>query len=178
MGRNGRGMQQERGLTLVELVVTIAVAAILMAIAMPSFSIFLVNSRVKSAAGHLQQDLQWARAEAIKENQTVTVKLSGNPGAVAPACSWSVIAPASSKAPQENQVAFQRDYPQVGCNVSGSTLCFSPIGNLLGGAGCNFGGTYTYADPGTPATNTWLVIVSAGGRILSCLQGSTAGQCR
>ncbi|MHB1706091.1 MAG: GspH/FimT family pseudopilin [Acidithiobacillus sp.] len=178
MGRNMGGVPQQRGLTLVELVVTIAIAAILMAIAMPSFSTFLVNSRIKNAAGRLQQDLQWARAEAIKENQVVTVNLTGTLSAAAPACSWAVIAPASSQAPQENQAAFQRDYPQVGCKVSGSTLCFSPIGNLLGGGVCNFGGTYTYADPSTPATNTWLVIVSAGGRILSCLQSNTPGQCQ
>ena len=178
MGRNTGGVPQERGLTLVELVVTIAIAAILMAIAMPSFSTFLVNSRVKSAAGRLQQDLQWARAEAIKENQVVTVNLTGTLSAAAPACSWAVVASASSQAPQENQVAFQRDYPQVGCKVSGNTLCFSPIGNLMGGGGCNLGGTYTYADSSIPATNTWLVIVSAGGRIISCLQGNIAGQCR
>ncbi|MHB1532925.1 prepilin-type N-terminal cleavage/methylation domain-containing protein, partial [Acidithiobacillus sp.] len=35
MGRNMGGVPQQRGLTLVELVVTIAIAAILMAIAMP-----------------------------------------------------------------------------------------------------------------------------------------------
>ena len=178
MGRNTGGVPQERGLTLVELVVTIAIAAILMAIAMPSFSTFLVNSRVKNAAGRLQQDLQWARAEAIKENQVVTINLTGTLSAAAPTCSWSVIAPASSQAPQENQIAFQRNYPQVGCAVSGATLCFSPIGNLMGGGGCNLGGTYTYAAPSTPATNTWLVIVSAGGRIISCLQSNTAGQCQ
>lgn len=64
------------GVTLIELLAVIAIAAILMAIGVPSYRYIQNASRVDSEANGLLNDLEFARAEAIKEGQTVTVCVS------------------------------------------------------------------------------------------------------
>jgi len=64
------------GFTLIELLMTITVAGIILAIAMPSFRYITNSNRIASEINGLLGDLQFARAEAIKEGQTVTVCVS------------------------------------------------------------------------------------------------------
>jgi type IV fimbrial biogenesis protein FimT len=65
------------GFTLVEMMVALAVAAILASIAVPSFRSFTANQAVRSASFHLTTDLMFARSEAVKRNATVTLAPSG-----------------------------------------------------------------------------------------------------
>lgn len=62
-----------RGFTLTELVVTMSIVAILLAIGAPSFKYVTASNRATSEVNGLLGDLQFARAEAIKEGQTVSV---------------------------------------------------------------------------------------------------------
>lgn len=61
------------GFTLLELMATISIVAILAAIAVPSFTSTLEKRRIVGAAEQLQSDLRWARAEAIKRNKDVLI---------------------------------------------------------------------------------------------------------
>jgi type IV fimbrial biogenesis protein FimT len=61
------------GFTLIELLVTIALAGVLLAVAAPSMTRLIGANRVQTEASSLVNDLQFARAEAIKEGQAVTV---------------------------------------------------------------------------------------------------------
>lgn len=63
----------QRGFSLVELMVTIAVAAILLAIATPSFTSIINSNRLTSAANEMVATLQAARMEAVRRNTTVRV---------------------------------------------------------------------------------------------------------
>ena len=65
-----------RGLTLMELMVTVAIMAILMVVAVPSFNAFLARGRLSGAAEGLAQDLQLAKSEAIRGNTAVRVTFS------------------------------------------------------------------------------------------------------
>src|ERR1700678_3073511 len=65
------------GFTLVEVVITMAVAAILLSIAVPSFRYVTNSNRIAGESNGLVGDLQFARAEAIKEGRTVTVCVLG-----------------------------------------------------------------------------------------------------
>ena len=62
-----------KGFTLIELMVTIAVAAILLAIATPSFTSIINSNRLTSAANEMVATLQAARMEAVRLNTTVNV---------------------------------------------------------------------------------------------------------
>lgn len=59
------------GFTLVELVVTMAVAAILVAIAIPNMRTFIQNGRLNTQVNDLIGDLNFARSEAIKRRANV-----------------------------------------------------------------------------------------------------------
>jgi type IV fimbrial biogenesis protein FimT len=65
--------KKQHGFTLVELMVTIAITATLMAIALPNFNSFLVGTRVDNEISHLQRMLLTARNTAINAEQTVTL---------------------------------------------------------------------------------------------------------
>ena len=63
------------GFTLIELMVTIAVLAIIVGIAAPNISTQLANQRVKSTASTLENALKEAKAESIIRRQPLTVIL-------------------------------------------------------------------------------------------------------
>ena len=70
-------MKPNRGFTLVEMMVTIAILAILIAIATPSFTRMIQDSRVTTQANDLLLAMTLARSEAIKRAEDVSVSPEG-----------------------------------------------------------------------------------------------------
>jgi type IV fimbrial biogenesis protein FimT len=65
------------GFSLVELVITVTIAGILTAIAIPSFSSVISNNRLTTYSNDFVGALNLARSEAIKRGSQVTVKRLG-----------------------------------------------------------------------------------------------------
>ena len=76
----------EKGFTLLELMMVIAVAAILGALALPNMQNFAQNSRLTTQNNDLIADLNVARSEAIKRNGNVVICRSASATTATPAC--------------------------------------------------------------------------------------------
>lgn len=64
---------RKKGFTLIELLVTLSIAAILLTVAVPNFITFVQNNRLATQANDLVTMLNYARSEAVKRNQRITV---------------------------------------------------------------------------------------------------------
>jgi len=65
-----------RGMTMIELMVGIAIVALLLALTAPSFSTWIQATQIRTAAETLQNGLILARAEAVRRNTLVRFQLT------------------------------------------------------------------------------------------------------
>ncbi|WP_051023767.1 GspH/FimT family pseudopilin [Thiorhodovibrio frisius] len=75
-----------RGVTLIELMVTLAVAAILMTVAVPSFESVIKRNRAAGVTNQFMQSLRLARSEAVKRGRNVIVCPSKSTSGDSPTC--------------------------------------------------------------------------------------------
>ncbi len=69
-----------------ELMMTLTVVGVILAIGAPNFRQFMLNSRMSGSANDLLASLQLARSEAIKRQQPVAICPSTDPSATPPVC--------------------------------------------------------------------------------------------
>jgi type IV fimbrial biogenesis protein FimT len=77
-----------RGVTLPELMVTLAILAITATVAVPAMGDFVTSTRLDSAASALASSFQLARSEAIKINGKATVCRSSDGSSCATSGGW------------------------------------------------------------------------------------------
>jgi type IV fimbrial biogenesis protein FimT len=82
--------REARGFTLVELMVTLLVLAVLLGLAVPSFRDAALSSRLTGYANDLVASVQVARSEAIKRNASVTLCASTDGSTCAEDVGWEV----------------------------------------------------------------------------------------
>lgn len=120
-------MTRSKGFTLIELMVTISIAAILMAIAVPSFQNISANNALKSTTRDLVSSINTARSQSISTRTDVIVEPTGQSWDGG----WSLN---YANAAAEESTDFQ---PQAGVQVartdSNDGLIFMSRGGLRGG---------------------------------------------
>jgi type IV fimbrial biogenesis protein FimT len=130
------------GFTLVELAVTFAVLAILTLLAVPSFTDWIRNSQVRSAADAMQNGLRLAQAEAVRRSRLVVFSLTaGQPGlnvaAVANGSNWSIqAAPVAGIDDASLQFVQGGAFGDAvaGVTIAGpASICFNAEGRLVAG---------------------------------------------
>ncbi len=114
-------LHRGRGLTLIEIVVALAVIAILGAIALPGYSARLDRERLNGAAEALAADINEARFEAARQGRVLHV--NALPG---PAWCWAVATsadcPCGSDQPCQLRSADGRQHPGVVLHGPGSVV--------------------------------------------------------
>ncbi len=78
-----------KGFTLIELVVTLSVGSILLAVAAPNYQVFVQNSRLSAQNNSFASALILAKSEAVKRSSPATVCPSTSGTACAGGTNWS-----------------------------------------------------------------------------------------
>ena len=164
-----------KGFTAIELMVTIAILAVLTALAAPSFKPLIERWQVRQTTAELQSALHLARSEAIKRGGNVYLeKLPKNTtGCVTDGtnedwdCGWVVFVDANANKRWNAGEEIQRfETPKnlfVTRNPSGATIAFSRWGQA---AGANLISFYISPQPaGITSAAAKGICVAAGGRI-------------
>ncbi|AMO24623.1 GspH/FimT family pseudopilin [Ramlibacter solisilvae] len=100
---------RSRGFTLIELMVTVTIVAVMLGLAVPAFRSFVANQKVKTATYDLMTAVMMARSEAIKRNSTVSLTPTST---TAWASGWSVMAGTSTihtLQPMDSVTVTQKD---------------------------------------------------------------------
>lgn len=135
-----------RGFTLLELLVTVAVATILAVVAVPSYQAFIANQRAKTMAQELMLSLMHARSEAIKRNAPVHVNATGGNWSTG----WVITTEAGKsyaqcEADPAGCLRMQGPTPQVQVTAAVATFTFDRTGRPSSTA------SMTVCDPGGSA---------------------------
>lgn len=161
------------GFTLVELMVGLAVAAVLIVAALPSYTAWIQNSQIRTAAESVLNGMQLARGEAVRRNDNVQLALGVQ-------SSWTVSAPNPPPPTPAPEVIQVRDFGAGSRNVTvtptpvGATIItFGPLGTVV--ANANASASITQLNFGVPAailsstvSRDLRITVSAGGNVRMC----------
>lgn len=76
----------QRGVSLIELLVTLTVMTILLAVAVPGMQSFILSNRLRNLGNDFTAAVQRSRSEAMAQNQCVVLCMSSTTGDAAPFC--------------------------------------------------------------------------------------------
>jgi len=161
-----------RGLTLMELMVTVAIMAILLVLAVPSFNAFLARGRLTGAAEALAQDLQLAKSEALRSNAAVTISFSP----VGAWCFGTVVSTSACDCTDQDPPCSLRRVDSTA--FAGVTMGLPPAGvTAFAGNATTFAARQGLANAGAvefthPNAGTLRVSLGAAGQVSIC---STSG---
>lgn len=168
----------KRGFTLIELMVTLSVLAILILLAVPNMSAWARNAKVRSVAEALQNDLRTAQVEAIKRStRTVfvltnadtdpTLGLSASPSSTGKNWYVQVLPIANSGNTTTTRLLSNTIAAQNGVSISagGSFICFNSAGRLSSAAVTGLSGTCTVGSTAATPVN-FAVSITSGDRPL------------
>lgn len=185
-----------RGFTLIELMVTIAVAALVLTIAVPSFESAINNGRLSSAANEMIGALQSARAEAIRHNKRAGFCLSKTANMANPSCvaanatdanGWITFLDLDRNGSYgaadtllRTGTSHGRIVIQASSNVQGrSRVIFRSDGFARDNGGTSFlNGAIDLCIPTTrPPTNIRRILIGSGGRMSMTIPEGGTGVC-
>jgi type IV fimbrial biogenesis protein FimT len=182
--------QADAGFSLIELMVTVTLMSLLMALAMPSMNAWSRNGKVRAVGESLQNGLRLAQAESLRRNRQVVFSLTNssapqsgsNVAAVANGLNWSINSLPSMSAGETSSFVQSGVLADVSADVQltgPASICFNSIGRLVGstassltavtgGATCAATSDVAYNITLTGADRRLRVTVALGGQVRMC----------
>lgn len=163
------------GFTLIELMVTLAILAILLTLAVPSFRTFVVNSQLRGAVSTLQADAMTARAEAIKLATTVVVRPASGTDWLS---GWNVVALDSTGATARTLVsrdAFSSASLAIGKDSVGGAIRYDSAGFSRQSTGAFLAGCIRL--DASYSGRVSALVLDASGRPRTCVENGTPAAC-
>jgi type IV fimbrial biogenesis protein FimT len=193
--KRSMGERVQRGFSLIELMVGVAIVSIVLFLGVPVFSTWLQSSQIRNAAESIVSGLEIAKAEAVRRNANVQFQLTSLAGGGV-ASDWAVSCVAASPDPTivcpnaglaaPNDVIQRRNSAEGSRNVQlaaagvANTIVFNGIGRITPtpapAVAPNFapiqitvsnpaGGTCVTAGGGMRCLN---ILVNGGGQVRMC----------
>ncbi|WP_416399325.1 GspH/FimT family pseudopilin [Allohahella sp. A8] len=99
---------RQQGFTLLELMIVLAISAILLTVGVPSFQTMIKNNRLTTATNAFVSQLNYARSEAIRFNWAVNLERKGSASQVW-SNGWTIYRDASNKSDGDTTFAAATD---------------------------------------------------------------------
>ena len=157
----------QRGVSMIEMVITLVISALLLSLAVPSFKIMLANAQIRTAAQALHDGLQLARVEAIRRNERIRFTKG-------PSSDWAVTADGSGAALQSKPTNEGAASATVAVIPSAATqVTFNAMGRVT--ANTDATASVTQMDIDVPTSlisasdsKRRRIVVTSGGSIRIC----------
>lgn len=167
-------LTMRRGFSLVELMVVVALLAILLSLAAPAFNVWIANAKVRAANESLQSALRLAQAEAQRRFRqvvffrTTDTSCTTATTAAATGTNWVVksIAMDANDESEVVQCGQLTDAPASLTLVGPTALCFSSAGRLIAVTDPAIGGPACAINNTTGVSSIDVQGVTAGSRRL------------
>ena len=153
------------GFTLIELMIAITVLAILLYVALPNFAVWIQNTQIRTAGEAILNAMQLARAEAIRRNVNIEMRMDVSSG-------WTARVAGTGEVIQSRL---------AGEGTAAALVTITPVGaktvtfNSFGSIGTNADGTATVTEikidsPAISAADSreLCILVRAGGNVRMC----------
>jgi type IV fimbrial biogenesis protein FimT len=149
-----------KGFNLIELMVSLAVATILMVIAIPNFTAWLASNRVRNVSESINYGLIQARSEAIRRNELVSFSLNSD-------TSWEIRDASNNLLNQKGALESSRNTIVID---NADEISFNGVGAVSN----NFDGSdtlnnvFVYSTENNDGIQSFTVKIDNGGAITIC----------
>lgn len=155
------------GLTLIELLCTLSICAIVLACGIPSLSSFFADNRMAVRSQQLAQSLAFARSEAIQRNSPIVLCSSESATGCDQTSNWQrgwlVFDDHNGNGIKDNNEAVLRHQQSRGGNLTITSTRRTPVVFYANGKSTGSNATFTFCDE-RGAEQARAVILSNSGR--------------
>lgn len=175
----------QRGISLIEVLIGLAVIGVLAAVGLPAIGEMMRNIRIRNGAESILNGLQYARAEAVKQNRTIVLQLTDTTKANWRVCVWDIATNACSTTIPDLK-SFNSGDGASNVRIAADTSAAAPYNPMAAGAGvpgqAGFSGFGRLVAPGTDFQRVdvfdptaaaadqrrMVILLSTGGQIRLC----------
>jgi type IV fimbrial biogenesis protein FimT len=157
------------GFTVIEMMLTIAILGILLGIAVPNFTRWINNTKIRAGAEAIAAGMNLARTEAVRRNASVAFTLTGATG-------WQVgtvttVETIQTRGANDGSAGMTVTVTPVGATI----VTFDGLGRVVANADASASITsVTVNSPTITDARTLTVSVGSGGNVRMCDAGIPA----